>query len=130
MAQGVLPFKYEEENKDSGMTALGGLPVYLDLATTMRLSEIIEKHLHIKQQGWTDSQIVLSLILLNLAGGDCVNDLVKLEGDSGFCRFLRRIEQSGIKRAQRRELERRWRKEQKRCIALSECSLPLFGSFS
>ena len=32
MAQGVLPFKYEEEKKDTGMTGLAGLPVYLDLA--------------------------------------------------------------------------------------------------
>lgn len=98
------------------MTALGGVPVYLDLTTAMRLPEIIAKHLHIKQQGWTDSQTVMSLILLNLAGGDCVNDLVRLEGDSGFCRVLRRIEQSGLKRAQRREMERRWRKEQTRSI--------------
>jgi len=32
MAQGVLPFKYEEEKKETGMTGLAGLPVYLDLA--------------------------------------------------------------------------------------------------
>jgi len=32
MAQGVLPFKYEGEKKTTGMTALGGLPAYLDLA--------------------------------------------------------------------------------------------------
>ena len=31
MTQGVLPFKYEEDKTDAGMTALGGLPVYLDL---------------------------------------------------------------------------------------------------
>ena len=30
MAQGVLSFQYEEEKKDSGITALAGLPVYLD----------------------------------------------------------------------------------------------------
>jgi hypothetical protein len=29
----VLSFKYEEEKKDTGMTALAGLPVYLDLAS-------------------------------------------------------------------------------------------------
>jgi len=69
MAQGVLPFKYEEEKKETGMTALAGLPVYLDLATVMGLGESIERHLHIKQQGWTDKQILLSLIMLNLAGG-------------------------------------------------------------
>ena len=32
MAQGILPFKYETEKKTTGMTALGGLPAYLDLA--------------------------------------------------------------------------------------------------
>lgn len=116
MAQGVLPFKYEEERKETGMTALAGLPVYLDLATVMRLGESIEKHLHIKQRGWTDKQLLLSLIMLNLAGGDCVDDLEKLGGDDGFCRILRRIEQKGMKRRQRRELERRWRKERKQSL--------------
>jgi hypothetical protein len=32
MPQGILPYKYEEEKTGSGMTALGGLPTYLDLA--------------------------------------------------------------------------------------------------
>lgn len=111
MAQGVLPFKYEEEKKETGMTSLAGLPVYLDLATIMGLGESIEKHLHIKQRGWTDKQFILSLIMLNLAGGDCVDDLPKLAGDAVFCRVLRRIEQKLLKRRERRELDHRWRKE-------------------
>jgi hypothetical protein len=116
MTQGVLPYKYEEEKKESGMTALGGLPVYLDLATVMGIGASIEKNLHIKQQGWTDKQMILSLMLLNLAGGDCVDDLQKLEGDDGFCKVLRRIEQKGLKRRERRELDRRWRKERVRVV--------------
>jgi hypothetical protein len=32
MPQGVLPFQYLEETSSSGMTALAGLPAYLDLA--------------------------------------------------------------------------------------------------
>ncbi len=116
MAQGVLPFKYEEEKRDTGLTGLAGLPVYLDLASVMGLSESIERHLHIKQQGWTDGQTLTSLILTNLAGGDCVNDLRKLQGDPGFCKLLRRIEQKGMGRSERRELERRWRKEQSRAV--------------
>ena len=104
MTQGVLSFKYEVEKKDTGMTALAGLPVYLDLVSVMGIGESIERHLHIKRQGWTDSQTLLSLILINLAGGDCVDDLRKLEGDSGFCRVLRRIEQRGMKRRERRDM--------------------------
>jgi len=86
MAQGVLPFKYENEKTNTGMTALAGLPVYLDLAKVIGLSKSIEKHLKIRKggQGWTDSQIVLSLVLLNLAGGDCVDDIKILEADDGF----------------------------------------------
>jgi hypothetical protein len=116
MTQGVLPFKYEKEKKETGMTALGGLPVYLDLATVMGMGESIEKHLHIKHQGWTDKQMIVSLLMLNLAGGDCVDDLRKLEGDDGFCQVLRRIEQEGMKRRDRRELYRRWRKERVRAV--------------
>ena len=32
MPQGILPYKYEKEKTDSGMTSLAGLPVYLDFA--------------------------------------------------------------------------------------------------
>jgi hypothetical protein len=116
MAQGILPYKYEEEKTASGMTALGGLPLYLDLASVLDLGESITERLHIKIQGWTDEQIVMSLILLNLAGGDSVDDLCLLEADEGFCRVLRRIELKGLSRKERRETERRWRKEKHRSV--------------
>ena len=116
MAQGLLAFKYEQEKKDTGMTALAGLPLYLDLASAMGTGESIEKHLHIKHQGWTDRQTLLSLIMMNLAGGDCVEDLRKLEGDTGFCEVLRGLEQRGMKRRERRESDHRWRKERSRKV--------------
>ncbi len=59
MAQGLLSFKYEQEKKDTGMTAVAGLPLYLDLTSAMGIGESIEKHLHIKHQGWTDRQTLL-----------------------------------------------------------------------
>ena len=46
-------------------------------------------------------------MLLNLAGGDCVDDLRVLEGDEGCARVLRRIELHGRARKERRVLERR-----------------------
>lgn len=116
MAQGFLPYKYEKEKTSSGMTSLAGLPIYLDLASVLNLGVSITQHLHIKIQGWTDEQIVMALILLNLAGGDSVDDLRLLEGDEGFCKILRRIELAGLKRKKRREIERRWRKEKHRSV--------------
>ena len=59
-------------------------------------------------QGWTDSQIVLSLVLLNLAGGDCVDDVKIIEADDGFCEVLKKAEIHGLRRKVRRTLLRRW----------------------
>ncbi len=118
MAQGVLPFQYESDEAASGMTALAGLPVYLDLMKRMRLRESISRHIRIRSQGqgWRDEQIAVALILLNLAGGDCVEDLRVLEGDEGFCKVLSGIENYGLRRKERRALSRRWRKERKRVV--------------
>ena len=118
MAQGALPFKYEEQLKGGGMTALAGLPVYLDLAHVMGVSKSVEKHLSVRasSRGWTDAQVVTSLVLLNLAGGDCVDDLDILEADEGFCRILRRTYMQGMPRKARRALERRWVKEGRRSV--------------
>ena len=109
MAQGVLPFKYEEEKKTTGMTALAGLPVYLDLVQKTGLTKSIQKHLKVREggQGWTDAQIVIALVLLNLAGGDCVDDIRVVEADDGFCEILKKAEMYGLKRKVRRGLLRR-----------------------
>jgi hypothetical protein len=118
MAQGLLPFKYAIEGSGAGMTALGGLPLYLDLGKVMGLTQSIRRHVKMREkgQGWTDVQMITALVLLNLAGGEHVEDLGVLEGDEGFCGLLRRVELAGMKRKQRREMERRWRKEKERTV--------------
>jgi hypothetical protein len=117
MAQGVLPFQYKEQSSVSGLTALGGLPAYLDLAQAAGLGDAIRRHLRVRgeaSQGWSDHQIVMSLVLLNLAGGDCVADVDRLEADAGLCRVMRKVEDYGLPRRQRREQGRRWRKNRGR----------------
>ncbi len=119
LKQGVLPFSYECEPTESGMTALAGLPAYLELAAVAKLPDSIQKCMegcHLKEQGWTDTQIIMSLILLNIAGGDCVDDLRILEGDEGVVKVLRRVGFTGHPRQERREQARRWRKECKRAF--------------
>lgn len=118
MAQGVLAFKYESEKKTTGMTALGGLPMYLDLAQVIGLSKSVQKHIKARRagQGWTDAQMVLALVLLNLAGGDCVEDIKVLEADDGFCEVLKKAELHGLRRKVRRALMQRWRKARTRAV--------------
>jgi len=47
IAQGVLPFRYEAEPTNSGMTALAGLPAYLELAAVSGLTRSIRRHLQV-----------------------------------------------------------------------------------
>lgn len=116
MAQGVLPFQYEVEEKPGGMTSLAGLPTYMDFAHITDLRHMINEHVSARQgtQGWTDDQMIMALLLLNLAGGDCVDDVRILEGDEGFSRVLRETEEHGRTRSERRALKGRWRKARTR----------------
>jgi len=119
MAKNLLPFEYEVDPSNSGQTALAGLPAYLDLAAVCGLTNSIRQHLTVnsnKQQGWTDEQIIMALVLLNLTGGESVEDLRILEGDEGFAKVMRRVETHGLPRSERRALEKRWRQERRRAV--------------
>ena len=132
MPQGALPFQYAEEKGSTGMTALSGLATYLDLARVAGLNESARRHVGIKEgkQGWTDSQMITSLALLNLAGGESVDHLRVLEKDEGLGRVLSLAESHGIRRRERQDLKRRWRKERRRgapaasaVSGISRCSM-------
>ena len=116
---GVLPYYYGIEPGGSGMTALAGLPPYLDLARAAQLRESIERNIHLRGngQGWTPAQLIVQAVSLNLAGGDCVDDLDRLADDAGFGEVLRRVECAGMACQQRQEVERRFRKGRERSIA-------------
>jgi hypothetical protein len=93
LAQGLLDFQYESDSSSHGLTSLAGLPVYIDLIKASGLGAAIRWHVGAAgSQGWLDIQMVLAVIFLNLSGGDCVDDIEKLEGDSGFSAILRAIE--------------------------------------
>jgi hypothetical protein len=102
------------------MTALAGLPAYLDLVLDLvyvaSLSQSIQRHVKLREgkPGWSDAQMVTALVLLNLAGGDAVEDLEILEKDAGFGQVLRKVERHGLPRQERRALEGRWRKPRQR----------------
>ena len=92
MPQGALPFQYARERSSTGMTAMAGLGIYLDMMQVSGLCESVHQHVGLKEksQGWSDVQMITSLMLLNVAGGESVSDLDVLEGD----------ERSGASRAE------------------------------
>ena len=118
MSQGALPFQYAEDRSSPRVTALAGLGAYLELWQAAGLGELFRRHLGVNQgrQGWTCTQIVISLVFSNLAGGECVADLRLLEKDKGLGRVLRLAETHGVRRWERRALLGRWRIERRRSV--------------
>lgn len=116
MTEGQLPFQYLPEKNGSGLTSFAGLPLYIDMAMTTGLCTVIVEQLQSKSQGWSDLQIILSLILLNLTGGDCVDDIERLEHDEGMRTLMLKLQTHGMHRKARRDYERRWRKSNERAF--------------
>lgn len=115
LANAVLPYAYEQEGKSSGMTALGGLPLYLDLASVLRVGDSVQQHLPVREsgQGFTAVEMVLTLVMLHLAGGDCVADLERLAKDDGFVNLMNHLELTMTPKPLRHIVRRRQRREQK-----------------
>ena len=116
MTQEFRTFQYLNDKTAPGLTSFAGLPLYIDMATSTGLLGAIDKNLQTKTQGWTDSQIILSLLLLNMAGGDSVADIERLEADEGLRTLLLKTETQGMKRKERRKYERRFRKSKQRAF--------------
>jgi len=106
MTQGELAFKYEVDHQGAGLTGMGGIGTYLDLACRSGMVSSIERHVTARkgEQGWTDVEQILSLVMLNLVGGECVEDVSRLETDEGFCRLLGKTLSHGLSRKGRRRL--------------------------
>jgi hypothetical protein len=115
LPQGLLDFQYECDSSRHGLTSLAGLPVYFELIAASGLAEAIRRYVRVAGlQGWLDIQMTLAVVFLNLAGGECVEDIERLERDSGFAAVLRAIEKNLLSRRERRELTGRFRRKRER----------------
>jgi hypothetical protein len=128
--QGVLSYRVEGEKTSQNLTALSGLAAYVDLMVASGLLESVRRNVcACGEQGWTDHEMVLSLVLLNLAGGDCVDDLDHLNADAGFGKVLRWCENHGLSRRVRRDMARRWRKGKSRSVISPSAARRWLGKF-
>lgn len=106
--QYLLPFKLGESKKSSSkITSFGGLPLVLETYRTLGLDRVVARHLHLKSRGWRENDILEELIALQVAGGDCMDDVEYLKvddhktlsghesipGSSAVGRFLHRFDE-------------------------------------
>ncbi len=117
MTQGLLPIEYAEVPRSGGVTALAGLLLYLDLLEASGLRGSFARHAPTaRAQGWSESQLSVALVLLNLVGGESVDDLRMLEQDEGLGEVVRQAERHGVCRRTRRAQERRFRRTRLRSL--------------
>ena len=69
----MLGYEFAEDSSSSQMTGHAGLLPYLDLACVLGVVGAADQKIRVcGEQGWMDRHHILSLALLNLAGGECV----------------------------------------------------------
>lgn len=116
MTHSTLPFKYQAEKETTHLTSFSGLFLYHELLNSINFNKIASQLLNIKKSGWFDTDILLSLILLNIAGGDAVSDIDNFEHDPGFCKIMLAARTKGLSRQQRRAYEREHKKQKYRAV--------------
>ncbi|MFH1652681.1 MAG: IS1380 family transposase [Pseudomonadota bacterium] len=84
LTQSVLKFKLEETEKDSQLTSYAGVPLIYELYRKLKISKIIEKHLKVKEAGWSENELIEAIIGITVSGGEHMEDVRMLQGDRAF----------------------------------------------
>ena len=109
-SDGLLPYEFGEEPGKARLTDHAGLLPYVDLACVLGvLGAADEKIGACGEQGWMDRDHVLSLMLLNLAGGESVEDIRILEADGGLCEVFREAQKYGLSGSEKKQTQKRFR---------------------
>ena len=99
-----------------GLAGRSGLGLYLDFLYGIGLSGKADEAIGLRpSRGYSDGQMLVALLLLNLAGGEAVQSVEDLEQDEGLMAILRQAEVQGQGRAVQ-ALGARFRRERQRTL--------------
>jgi hypothetical protein len=89
-AAGEFLFEIDPEPLEECLTALGGIPLLVRAARSLDVPGSVERHLRVKQRerGFDEATYVESFLVLNAAGGDCLEDFDQLREDAGLSELL------------------------------------------
>ena len=81
-----LLFAFDPQPAEEVLTALGGLPLVVQAFRSLGLPGSVKQHLVVKerQRGYDEATFVESFVLLNAAGGECLDDFERLRADPGL----------------------------------------------
>lgn len=92
MGQGILPFVFEAAPQPMDLTAHAGLALVSETMLALGLDELVQRELRVRrrQRGYAEFDKLHAIVLIQAAGGDCVEDVRVLARDAGLRRLLRR----------------------------------------
>jgi len=91
--QSPLLVKIEEEKNESHLSSFGGVTTFLEFLSGFRFPAMVKGLFQDKSnQGYSSLHYLLTIVLLNVAGGQSVSDVERLEEDNGLKRVFRKLE--------------------------------------
>jgi hypothetical protein len=81
-----LPFEIDPEPAPEMLTALGGMPLLVQAFRSLGLPASVKRQVQVKQRqrGYDEASFVESFVILNAAGGECLEDFNRLREDLGL----------------------------------------------
>jgi len=85
-----LPFEVDSQPIEETLTALGGIPLVVQAFRSLELPRSVREQVRVKERdrGYDEATLVESFVILNAAGGDCVDDFKRLRDDSGLAKLV------------------------------------------
>ena len=85
-----LLFEVDPQPAEEMLTALGGLPLVVQAFRSLGLPGSVKQHVVVKerQRGYDEATFVESFVLLNAAGGECLDDFEHLRADQGLAEMI------------------------------------------
>ena len=85
-----LLFELDPEPLQETLTALGGIPLVVQAFRSLGMPGSVQQHVAVKERerGYDEATFVESFVILNAAGGECVDDFAQLRSDPGLAELV------------------------------------------
>ena len=85
-----LLFDIDPEPAPEMLTALGGMPLVVQTFRSLGLPASVKRHVQVKERerGYDEATFVESFVVLNAAGGECLDDFARLREDAGLAELV------------------------------------------
>ncbi len=85
-----LLFEIDPEPAPEMLTALGGMPLVVQTFRSLGLPASVKGHVHVKERerGYDEATFVESFVVLNAAGGECLEDFARLREDPALAALI------------------------------------------